>query len=183
MIGPAPWNASWTAEAPCELRPCRWAEGRLALWQPYAPGKGRPIFAQPHFVRQRRSVAEMRCTVCGERTEAGDRWWFGLGEARGGCWMTAEAPVHLACAHTALRLCPHLRALGRLPAPFPLGATVVAQMCGGAATERDFGVALHGRAVVGHLKLAWRQDDPRLIAAARLAAGSNDAAASLASVR
>ncbi len=60
-----PWNAGWSSEARYEVRPCRWVGGRLALWSPHTPGVGKPIFAKPHMVRQRRSIAEMRCTVCG----------------------------------------------------------------------------------------------------------------------
>lgn len=169
MIGrTVPWNASWSGEAGCELRPCRYAQGQIAVWQPHAPGVGRPLFAQPHFVRQRRSIAEMRCTVCGERTPADDRWWFGLGEVREDWWMTTESPVHRACAALASPACPHLRNLGVAPTPFPRGARAVAQMVGGEATERDFGVRLRGRAVVGHLKRAWRRDDTALIDALRL---------------
>lgn len=74
-----PWNASWSSEDRYEIRPCRWVGGKMALWSPHAPGVGKPIFAKPHMVRQRRSIAEMRCTVCGERTPLNDRWWFRLG--------------------------------------------------------------------------------------------------------
>lgn len=154
-----PWNASWTTEDRFEVRPCRWADGRPAMWQPHRPGEGQPIFARPHSVRQRRSIAEMRCTVCGEKTDTGflDRWWFGLVERHGDWWATHEAPLHLACAMAALKVCPRLRALGRLPQPHPFGFFVVASMIGGPKTETDFGLRLQNP-VVGHLKMAWRSD-------------------------
>lgn len=155
----APWNASWTAEDAYEIRPCRWVGGKLALWSPHKPGEGRPIFAKPHMVRQRRSIAEMRCTVCGEKTEALNRWWFGLGKRiENGWFATTEAPVHRACADLALKVCPHLRTLGHGPLPYPEAHSVISSIIGGLATERDFGVNLRGRKIVGHLKLAWPYD-------------------------
>ena len=157
----APWNASGSAEEAYEVRPCRWAGGKLAMWSPHRPGEGRPIFAKPHMVRQRRSIAEMRCTVCGERTGKGyyDRWWFGLGKSNvaGFAFVTTEAPVHRDCAKLAQRQCPHLRRLGVEPEPMPVWDAVLSAVIGGAATDRDFGVDLRGRKVIGHLKLAWRR--------------------------
>lgn len=159
-----PWNASWTGEDRYEVRPCRWVGGKPALWAPHRPGDGKPIFAKPHMVRQRRSIAEMRCTVCGEKTGPGfyDRWWFGLGHQHVGGWAfaTTEAPVHHDCATVALRHCPHLRALGVRPEPMPPADAVVSAIVGGPATDRDFGLDLRGRTVIGHLKLAWRSMPP-----------------------
>lgn len=150
-----PWNAAWSAEDRYEVRPCRWAGGMLAVWSPHAPGQGRPVFAKPHMVRQRRSIAEMRCTVCGETTPDHDRWWFKLGKITEGHFMTTEAPVHLQCARHALKVCPHLRGRDRDLARFPPGYRVMSAIVGGAATEHDFGVKIAGRRVVGHLKFAW----------------------------
>jgi len=56
----APWNASWSGENRYEIRPCRYVGGNLAMWSPHLPGVGVPIFAKPHMVRQRKSIAEMR---------------------------------------------------------------------------------------------------------------------------
>ena len=158
----APWNASWTGEDAYEIRPCRWAGGKLAVWSPHKPGEGRPLFAKPHMVRQRRSIAEMRCTVCGEKTDPTDRWCFGLGNfIENGWWATSEAPVHYQCALTAQRVCPHLKRLAAEPEPVPPGATVLSAIVGGFATERNFGLELRGRKVISHLKLAWRHE-PKL---------------------
>lgn len=157
MIGQSvPWNAAWTSEAQYEIRPCRWAGGKLALWSPHSPGVGRPVFAKPHMVRQRMSVADMRCTVCGLRTPANDRWWFKLGRIDPDGWFrTTESPVHHACAAHALTVCPHLRGreqdLERMPGDYQVHSAIV----GGPATEQDFGVNLAGRTVIGALKLAW----------------------------
>jgi len=152
-----PWNASWTAEDSYEVRNCRWASGMPAMWSPHRPGEGRPIFAKPHMVRQRRSIAEMRCTVCGEKTDPFDRWWFRLGnKIEGWALATTEAPVHYACAKIAMGLCPHLKRLGEGPVRFDPPHAVVRAIVGGPRTEADYGGALNGRKVVGHLKFVWR---------------------------
>lgn len=153
-----PWNASWSDEDTYQVRNCRWVNGMPAMWSPHRPGQGRPIFAKPHMVRQRRSVAEMRCTVCGERTPPFDRWWFRLGSTNVPGWalVTTESPVHRSCADLALGVCPHLRALDGGPWPFPQPDAVVKAIVGGVATDRDFGVNLGSRKVIGHLKFAWR---------------------------
>lgn len=161
----APWNASWSSEARYEIRPCRWAGGALAIWSPHSPGIGRPIFAKPHMVRQRQSVARMLCTVCGEPTPPKDRWWFALGEYREDWFMTTEAPVHRACAELALVKCPHLQrneCAGDL-APFPGGYSILSSIVGGSITEEDFGVKIAGRRVVGHFKIAWPKRMIRVI--------------------
>lgn len=152
-----PWNASWSSEDRYEIRPCRWINGQLAIWSPHSPGVGRPIFAKPHMVRQRMSVAKMLCTVCGKQTPRDDRWWFGLGQFRERWFMTTEAPVHRACADRALILCPHLKringagSLSRMPA----GYSILQAIVGGSLADEDFGVKINGRRVVGHLKIAW----------------------------
>lgn len=158
----APWNAAWTAESRYEVRPCRWVGGKLAVWQPHIPGEGKPIFAKPHQVRQRRSIAELRCTVCGEKTPAGDRWWFGLGRMQDGYFMTTEAPVHHRCAELALKVCPHLRGRADTLERFPAGAVVLSALVGGPAVEGDFGLRVTvDRPVIGSLKLAWPLSEVR----------------------
>lgn len=154
-----PWNASWTGESRYEIKPCRWAGGRRAMWSPHRPGDGKPVFAKPHFVRQRRSIAEFLCTVCGDPTPAADRWWFRLGELREGWFMTTEAPVHRCCAELALRNCPHLRNREAELEPLPFGYSVLSAILGGPNVARDFGpsVTIH-QPVIGHLKLAWPAD-------------------------
>lgn len=153
---PVPWNAGWTGEERYEVRPCRWADGKLAMWSPHKPGVGRPIFAKPHMVRQRRSIAGFICTVCGVHAPEGDRWWFGLGKVQDEWFMTTEAPVHHACAKLALAKCPHLRGRDKDLARFPSGFRVLAAVIGGPAVEADFGLRITAdRPVIGHLKLAW----------------------------
>lgn len=157
-----PWNAGWTDEQRYEIRPCRYAGGDLAVWMPTAP-TGRPVFAKPHMVRQRRSIAEMLCTVCGEQTPLNDLWWFALGTRMTekpfeGWFATTEAPVHRKCADLALTVCPHLQKMkctGDL-APFPRGHRVMKAIVGGTSAQEEFStVRFHGRRVVGALKFAW----------------------------
>lgn len=150
-----PWNASWSAEDTYEIRPCRYASGFPALWMPHAPHVGRPIFAKPHMVRQRRSIAEWRCTVCGERTPASDRWWFKLGDIREGYFMTTEAPVHHVCGSFALTVCPHLRGRDADFERMPSGYVILKAMVTGGVADRDFGLSFPPQGVVGHLKIAW----------------------------
>jgi hypothetical protein len=122
---------------------------------PHTPGVGEPVFAKPHFVRQRQSVRRFLCTVCGQHTPEGDRWWFQLGSMQEGYFMTTESPVHRACAHTAMTYCPHIRARGFQPKRFPRSYSVLSAIVGGPATENDFGVRINGRRVIGHLKFGW----------------------------
>lgn len=151
-----PWNAAWSSEMRYEIRPCRWVQGNLAIWQPHTPGEGKPIFAKPHNVRQRRSIAEMRCTVCGEKTPENDRWWFKLGRFQEGWFMTTEAPVHHACAEFALTVCPHLKGREADLEPMPGNSYVLKAIVGGPAVETDFAVRPHpNQKVVGSLKIAW----------------------------
>jgi len=150
-----PWNAAWSAEDAYEIRPCRWVGGMPALWSPHRPAEGRPLFAKPHMVRQRRSIAEWRCTVCGEGTPWNDRWWFRLGELREGWFMTTEAPVHHACATLALSKCPHLRGRAADLEPMPSGFKILKSMIGGSVADQDFGLKFPRQGVVGHLKIAW----------------------------
>ena len=153
----APWNASWTSEDHYEIRNCRWAGGKPAIWSPHLPGEGSPIFAKPHMVRQRRSVSEYCCTVCGEKTPASDRWWFRLGNRIDGwAFATTEAPVHRSCADLAMKVCPHLRSLGDGPVRWDAPYGIVSAIVGGPNTDRDFGLNLNGRKVVGHLKFVWK---------------------------
>jgi len=151
-----PWNAAWSSEMAYEIRTCRFAAGRKAVWQPHTPGVGEPIFAKPHNVRQRRAIFEMRCTVCGERTPEDDRWWFKLGAIQDGWFLTTEAPVHRACADFASKVCPHLRGRDGDLEPFPHGARVISAIVGGPAVEQDFHIRISPHeTVIGSLKLGW----------------------------
>lgn len=161
---PVPWNAGWTGEDRYEVRPCRWIGGDLALWSPHKPGEGKPIFAKPHMVRQRQSIARMLCTVCGEPTPQTDRWWFKLGRMQEGWFMTTEAPVHRSCGEFALTVCPHLRDREADFERMPFGYRVLRSIVGGQLTDDDFGVEIGNRRVTGHLKLAWPERQVRRVA-------------------
>ncbi len=124
-----PWVTSWTGEAIDGATPCLTVGGRLALFQDQAPGVGKPQYSKNHLVRQRLSVVEMRCPMCGERTQEADRWTqiakrrtAGELRARGGNIRPdinddqvlidagSIAPLHRRCVDRSMRYCPHLRA-------------------------------------------------------------------------
>jgi hypothetical protein len=124
-------------------------DGALAVGQAQSPGQGRPLYSRNHLFRQRRSVREMLCPMCGEPTPQGDRWsqtahWTTAGAIRAkglGVWLPPEfpddrrlmdagaiAPLHRACAERALEHCPHLKGMtDQELKPFP-GAWIVAAL-------------------------------------------------------
>ena len=136
-----PWVTSWSEEPFLGVRPCPTVGGRLAAHQTQRPGEGRPEYSRNHLVRQRRSVAEMLCPMCGAPTIEGDRWTqtarrtsVGAMRVRGfGQLLLPElkdaavvidagaiAPLHLACAERSMRQCPHLMAMETAEIrPFP----------------------------------------------------------------
>jgi len=126
-----PWVTSWSSEAICGVRPCPTIGGRLAICQEEKPGFGRPQYSKNHLRRQRASVLDMLCPMCGEPTAMDDRWTqvarrvpAGVLRARGmGAALPPEvpdaeivvdagaiAPLHRICAERSLEHCPHLRA-------------------------------------------------------------------------
>lgn len=160
----APWIVAWEGEMRFEVRDCPYADGKPALWQPSAPGTGKPLFERLHIVRSRRAIWEWLCPICGEPTDPDDRFWFGLGRtdilrADGSAWpfATLNAPYHRHCAETAAEACPHLshRALNpmRFPRPDAVFAAHLTQV--GPSMQ---GLDLQpGQAVVSNLFLAWRE--------------------------
>jgi hypothetical protein len=144
-----PWVTSWSAEQVIGVGPCPSVDGALAVGQAERPGQGEPLYPRNHLFRQRRSVREMLCPMCGEPTADGDRWtqtgrWTTARDIRAkglGVWLPPEfaddrrlldagaiAPLHRACAERALIRCPHLKGMDdtRLKA-FP-GAWIVAAL-------------------------------------------------------
>jgi hypothetical protein len=144
-----PWVTAWSEEPVAGAAPCPSVDGALAVRQLERPGEGRPLYSKNHLFRQRRSVREMLCPMCGAPTHDGDRWtqtgrWTTAGEFRAhglGGWLPAGfaddkrllglgavAPLHRACAERALAHCPHLGAMAdRELKPFP-PAWIVAPM-------------------------------------------------------
>ncbi|HEY2750778.1 hypothetical protein [Phenylobacterium sp.] len=127
-----PWVASWSTETVTGVGPCPSVDGVLAVGQSEHPGRGEPLYSRNHLFRQRKSVREMRCPMCGEPTRENDRWtqtarWTTAGELRAkgaGPWLPpdmdddkplldagAVAPMHLTCAERARAECPHLQAM------------------------------------------------------------------------
>ena len=127
-----PWVTSWTGEIQGGVGPCPTVDGQAAALQVWKPGLGKPLYSRNHLRRQRDSVRAMLCPMCGEATEAGDRWsqtghfvLAGALRARGfGPALPGDldddrvlldagaiAPLHLKCAQASLQRCPHLGAM------------------------------------------------------------------------
>jgi hypothetical protein len=158
-----PWNAAWTGEEEFSVRPCRYVQGKLAIWQKTAQGIGKPIFAEPHTVRQRMSVAKMLCTVCGKPTEVNERWMFPIGQEmilKGEHFrVTTESPVHKKCADLSAERCPILRERNLKPIRFPENYYLIASLVGGIGVEKDFGLKIPAdKNVIGHLKIAFPEN-------------------------
>ncbi len=119
-----PWNTLWSAEREISVRPCDYAGGALATWQPSAQGQGKPVFKTQHHFRQRMCVRLLLCSVCGEHAPPDDRVFFPFrltddkGE-RATSWLMTESPVHGDCAEHAQRVCPFLKAKNLQPLNFP----------------------------------------------------------------
>ncbi|MDE2487231.1 MAG: hypothetical protein KGO51_07525 [Alphaproteobacteria bacterium] len=128
-----PWVTSWSEEAQTGVGRCPSVDGELAIGQAEKAGVGRPLYSRNHLFRQRRSVRELLCPMCGEPTPDDDRWsqtasptTAGALRARGfGYALPVEmdddqpllncgaiAPLHRACAEAALARCPHLGGMG-----------------------------------------------------------------------
>ncbi|MFI4964729.1 MAG: hypothetical protein ACHP9T_05105 [Caulobacterales bacterium] len=121
-----PWSVAWSGEQEFRLQPSATFPGMIEVTQAERPGVGVPIFGAVHVDRQRRSLAQHLCHVCGRPTSPRDRWIFPV--ASGGMVTLADgteryggnvAPVHGACARRAQRQCPHLKAAFARPVACP----------------------------------------------------------------
>lgn len=155
-----PWTASWSGEDQFFIARCCYANDLPALCQNENIGVGRPLFAKPHAVRQRKAMALRLCDICGRplrgRThvslsQESPREVSGLGFIP----LAVEPMVHKECALLALQQCPSLKRQaesGALRIRQVFQAKLVAQQLTEAATLEYAGVAAQG--AVGHLKLA-----------------------------
>ena len=126
-----PWVTSWTGEPGLGVGPCPSVGGALAILQADHPGRGKPLYSQNHAVRQRLSVRDMLCPMCGQPTAADNRWTqvahpVTVGRLRAAARgdglpgdlandtvlidAGAIAPLHRACVDRSLRYCPQLKA-------------------------------------------------------------------------
>lgn len=142
-----PWVTSWSEEAVIGVRPCPTVRGRPALVQTDAAGYGRPIYSQNHLVRQRQTMLDMLCPMCGRPTEAGNRWTQVAHRTAAGALRRAGkamglsrevedrrvvvdagsiAPLHKDCVDRSLAHCPHLKADPNVDVmPFPTRWTLL----------------------------------------------------------
>jgi hypothetical protein len=136
-----PWVTSWSGERETGVSRCPSVDGQLAVGQIEKPGIGRPLYSQNHLFRQRRSVREMLCPMCGAPTPDNDRWSQSAQTTHAGDLRRrgygldlpiamddqqvllncgAVAPLHRTCAEASQTRCPHL---GRMEdqrlKPFP----------------------------------------------------------------
>lgn len=125
----APWSVAWSGEQAFRLQPSKDFPGMVEVDQAERPGEGEPLFASVHVARHRRGMVGQLCHVCGKPTSKRDRYMFPI--ASGGFVTMADGsvqygcnvpPLHLACAKTARRLCPHLGRLQDEPVACPAEA-------------------------------------------------------------
>ena len=169
-----PWVSSWSAEAATGVSPCPSVDGLLAVGQENRPGQGEPLYARNHLFRQRKSVREMLCPMCGKATQAGDRWsqtarWITAGEVRAkglGDRLPADfvddrplldagaiAPLHRACAVRARLHCPHLAGMANHElVAFP-GAWLIAPLMVEARPPMAGAAGLRSVAAISFLQL------------------------------
>jgi hypothetical protein len=138
-----PWVTSWSEEAVLGVRPCTTVGGQLAVHQAERAGYGRPNYSKNHLNRQRLSVLNMLCPMCGAPTVEGDRWTQtasltpagvlrgrGLGHLLPPVAQVPDAlvvmnagsisPSHRTCVDRAAQHCPHLGAMeDQTIRPFP----------------------------------------------------------------
>lgn len=111
---PVPYTASWSGEDRQFVGWCPHARAQ-ALRQCVVVGVGKPLFGKPHSDRQRETIADGRCDLCGKplrnRTKvslshATER----LNAAPGGTGILQVEPLlHRECAAISMKFCPSLR--------------------------------------------------------------------------
>ena len=179
-----PWVTSWTGEPSLGVGPCPSVGGALAILQADSPGQGKPLYSQNHAVRQRLSVRDMLCPMCGRPTGAEDRWTqvahpVAAGRLRAtgrGDRLPADltddsilvdagaiAPLHRACVDRSLRYCPHLKADPHIDVRrFPDRWIVLPLMARAEAAPRLFlarPTPARTAAVIGFLQLCGLTDE------------------------
>ena len=169
-----PWVTSWSGEKPTRVSRCPSVDGLPAAGQADKPGEGEPLYSSNHLFRQRSSVREMLCPMCGKPTEAataGPRPAAGPPPAPSASWAWATGcrptsrttapcstpapsrPLHRACAERALTDCPHLEGMpDHELKPFP-GAWIVVPLTIEAKPPPALGGAQQSVAVISFLQL------------------------------
>ena len=78
-----PWVTSWSVEEVIGVRPCPTVDSRPALVQTSNAGFGKPQYSQNHLVRQRLTVRNMLCPMCGKPTSPDAEQFEGSDRASG----------------------------------------------------------------------------------------------------
>lgn len=109
-----PYTASWSEEETFHLARCPHADGRIAICQTVAPGRGKPLFGKPHAQRQREVIARGLCDLCARPLKVATK--VSLSHARvqphgaeGPAVLQVEPLLHKACAVASMQFCPALR--------------------------------------------------------------------------
>lgn len=110
---PVPFTTSWTGEARTFVGLCPHARCD-AIRQESAPGAGKPVFAYPHFDRQRKAIAERLCDLCGKPLKTSTKVSLSHARpiahsARGFEILQVEPMLHRDCAAICLQHCPSLK--------------------------------------------------------------------------
>lgn len=155
---PVPATSMWTGELDAGwLAPCLYADRQLAVHAPQLQGVGKPMFKNPHPVRQRRAMAKMLCDICArplaQRTKhllAPGRWVrVGQDMLRG----YLEPCVCRECLPLARRWCPHVQTFEPWPPPVVRRSRTMAQVIAPAGMVEVVGKGTFDRPAVGYLKL------------------------------
>jgi hypothetical protein len=154
---PVPATAMWTGEMDAGwLAPCRYAGGRLALHAPSRPGVGRPMFKNPHPVRQRRAITEMRCDICARPLRNRTKHLLAPGryvEAEGRMvWAYQEPCVCSECLPLARRWCPHVQRIEKWPPPILRQWRVILTLMDTPAHSECAGQGTYDRPAIGYAK-------------------------------
>lgn len=111
-----PFTVSWDSEERFSVGFCRYAQ-RRAILQAESPGIGKPLFGKPHSIRQRKTIAENRCDICGKSLKNRTRVSLShahpchnaLIDGKGTGILQVEPLLHRECAAISMKHCPSLR--------------------------------------------------------------------------
>lgn len=151
----APWTASWSGEEKFFVARCRYAMNGHAICQPENPGDGKPVFAKPHSIRQRRAIVCGLCDLCGLPLGT-NRVSLSFERGSDVGFIQVEPLLHRRCAAISLQFCPHLKRHAEaltLPVREVVRSDVALARLTAAAVLEFTGERWPDGAVYGHAKL------------------------------